>query len=266
MIGRSIGSLGTWGIIRPHAILLLLVASILMAGMPGGSGGADSAPPQTTALLSGGGGANGWNTTSVNVTLQAADEEGGSGVNYTRFNLGGAGWQNYTEEIVVSGDGAHLLQYYSVDNANNTEGTKNVTVRIDGAPPSLSLGQTNGSVVGSGNFKVTWICSDAASGIDYFEVLSDGALFDQLNSSAREDRVTNLEDGWHEVAVRAYDKAGNFAERTVSFRVWANQGDQWASAEVVIAAAALASAAVLALYLVRRRRGKSPPERKPGQE
>lgn len=224
---------------------VLAIASALLAS--GVCSAADTTPPTTAAQLSGSSGSNGWNVSSVSVTLQASDSD--SGINYTKYNLGGAGWLNYTGDIAVTGDGTHVLQYYSVDIANNTEATKNVTIKIDATDPAISIEQTDGSVFGSSSVRITWTSSDAASGVDYFEVYSDGALFDALDNTTRVDHVTNLIDGWHNVTVRAYDMAGNFAEDKVSFRVWANQGT---TQETNIFAAILLVIAVIALLIIIR--------------
>jgi len=223
----------------------LMLASVLLIG--GSCSAADTTPPTTEAQLSGSSGSNGWNVSSVSVTLQASDSD--SGVNYTTYNLSGAGWQNYTGDITVTGDGVHLLQYCSVDLANNTEATKNVTIKIDATDPAISLEQADGSVFGSSSVRITWTGSDTTSGIDYFEVYSDGALFDVIDNATRIDHITNLVDGWHNVTVRAYDMAGNYAEDKVNFRVWANQG---ASQETNILGAVLLIIAVVALILAIR--------------
>ena len=239
--------------------IITLAALLATTGVVGS--GADTTPPVTEISLAGSEGANGWNISSVGVTLQASDESGGSGVNYTQYKLGGAGWQNYTGDITVSGDGVRVLEYYSVDLANNTEATKNIAIKIDATNPKLTLEQSSGGVYGSSDVRLTWTSSDATSGLDYFEVYSDGALFDVLDNTTRIEHVTNLVDGWHNVTLRAYDMAGNSVNSTVGFRVWANQGNPNESTDIMILAAAIiASALVASFFVIRRRRRRKPPE------
>jgi len=245
--------------------IIALAALLATAGVFGS--GADTTPPETGIYIAGSEGSNGWNISSVGVTLQASDESGGSGVNYTQYKLGGAGWQNYTGDITVSGDGVRILEYYSVDLANNTEATKNVTIKIDATNPKLTLEQSSGGVYGSSDVRLTWTSSDATSGIDYFEVYSDGALFDVLDNATRVEHVTNLVDGWHNVTLRAYDMAGNSVNSTVSFRVWANQGNPNEPTDfTIIAAAIIASAAAASFLVIRRLRKRKPPENSTPEE
>jgi len=248
------------------SIAIITLAALLASTGVVGSG-ADTTPPVTEISLAGSEGANGWNISSVGVTLQASDESGGSGVNYTRYKLGGAGWQNYTGDITVSGDGVRILEYYSVDLANNTEATKNIAIKIDATNPELALEQASGGVYGSSDVRLTWTSSDATSGLDYFEVYSDGALFDVIDNTTRVEHVTNLVDGWHNVTLRAYDMAGNSVDSIVSFRVWANQGNPNEPTDfTIIAAAIIASAAAASFLVIRRLRKGKPPEIAPPEE
>lgn len=220
----------------------------------------DANPPSTTALYSGSTGSNGWNTSSVNLTLSASDDS--SGVNYTSYNLDGAGWKNYTGKITISSDGLHTMKYYSVDLANNSEAEKNLTIKIDKVAPSISIKQTNGSMFGTGSVNIDWTASDATSGLDYFEVFSDGALFDILDNRTREDNVTNLAGGWHNVTIRAHDIAGNVRDRTLSFRVFSGAEDSGISSEIAIILVIVIAviATVVAIILLRRKTRPPEPE------
>jgi len=213
----------------------------------------DANPPTTTALYSGSTGSNGWNTSSVNLTLSASDDD--SGVNYTSYDLDGTGWRNYTGKITISSDGLHTVQYHSVDLANNTEATKNLSIRIDKTAPSIDIEQTNGSMYGTGSVRISWTAYDATSGLDYFEVFSDGALFDHLDNSTREDRVTNLAGGWHNVTVRAHDLAGNIRDQRLTFQVFGGAGDSGISNDIaiVLVIAIVVVATAVAIVLLRRR-------------
>lgn len=250
----------------PFAILAwILLLSLLPAAIgPGGCSGADTTAPETTAVLSGTEGSNGWNTSWVNVTLQAEDEVGGSGLNWTYYSLDGSALQAYQTHIQVSGDGSHLLLYHSVDKADNAEATKNLTVKIDRTPPLVKIEQPSGSVFGSSDVRMTWTSSDATSGLDYFEVLSDGALFDLLDNATRIDHVTNLADGRHNITLRAHDKAGNTADSVLSFRVFANQGNPAQETELTFVVIIIIAAfgAVAAVSIVRRMKKRSIKEKK----
>jgi hypothetical protein len=247
---------------RTLCISIIVAAFVALTSYTGVTGlGADTTAPSTDISYSGSAGSNGWSISSVSVTLHASDGTSGTGVNYTLYNLEGAGWQNYTAQITISGDGIRTLQYYSVDMENNTEATRNITIKIDATNPKIDLEQSSGGVYGSSDVRITWTSSDAMSGLDYFEVYSDGTLFDVLDNATRIEHVTNLIDGWHNVTLRAYDKAGNSADSVLSFRVWANQGNPNESTDLIIIAAAIAaSAAVISFFAIRRYRMGEPPE------
>src|SRR5262249_50391590 len=91
----------------------------------------DTAPPTTTPTPSVAPNANGWNNTNVTVTLSATDNSGGSGVSQTFYELDGGSQQTYTGGILLSTEAIHTVQYWSTDNAGNTETAHTLTVRID---------------------------------------------------------------------------------------------------------------------------------------
>ena len=79
-----------------------------------------------------------WQRTDVIVHLSATDRV--SGVAYTLFKVDDGAWTK-GERIEVralknhANDGAHTIRFYSVDNAQNVEQEKSVTVKIDTTPP-----------------------------------------------------------------------------------------------------------------------------------
>lgn len=99
---------------------------------------ADSSPPTTTATLAGTAGTNGWFTSSVVVTLKAGDDP--SGVAETQYSLnGGTTWLTYSSPFTVAAQGTTTVEFYSVDEAGNTETTQTQTIRIDSTPPVLAM-------------------------------------------------------------------------------------------------------------------------------
>jgi PKD repeat protein len=69
---------------------------------------------------------------SVRVTLNATDEEGGSGVARTSYRLDGGGESTpYSEPFTVSAPGDHTVEYWSVDAAGNEEAAKSIEFTIE---------------------------------------------------------------------------------------------------------------------------------------
>ena len=106
----------------------------------GGGGGGDNTPPTTTATTDPAepDGENGWFTGPVEVTLEATDNEGGSGVESTEYRIDGGDFQAYDGPFTVEGDGRHEVEYRSTDAEGNTEATKSLELPIDGTPPTTT--------------------------------------------------------------------------------------------------------------------------------
>lgn len=75
-----------------------------------------------------------WYGQEVQVTLNATDNE--SGVNTTYYQVNYYGWKTYTEPFSISLNGIILVQFYSVDNADNEETPKQREIKIDSRPPT----------------------------------------------------------------------------------------------------------------------------------
>lgn len=97
----------------------------------------DTTSPQTTADINGTLGAHGWYLTNVTVTLTV--NETVSGINTTYYRIDGGNWTLYQTPFVISDEGTHLLEYYSDDEAGNTEQVHNVTIKIDKTSPTATL-------------------------------------------------------------------------------------------------------------------------------
>jgi hypothetical protein len=83
-------------------------------------------------------GDNGWYKTGVEVSLTAADEDGGSGLDAIQYRIDGGDYQDYDAAFTVSDEGNHLVEYRARDRAGNTEAPHPVPVRIDATPPATS--------------------------------------------------------------------------------------------------------------------------------
>jgi hypothetical protein len=87
----------------------------------------DAIPPVTTCTLTGEMDGAVY-ISDVIVTLNATDAD--SGVDHTMYKLDSASWTRYGASFVVSENGTHTVQYYSIDKAGNIETTKDTTFII----------------------------------------------------------------------------------------------------------------------------------------
>lgn len=125
----------------------------------------DTTPPVTTDNAPAG-----WQNAAFSVTLTCVDVagsgSGASGCQTTQYRLDGGAWQT-GNTVSISVEGDHLLEYYSVDNAGNSEATKSVQAKLDKTPPKITYtGRTAANPGGWNNSDVTvnWTCADALSG------------------------------------------------------------------------------------------------------
>ncbi len=100
--------------------------------------------PETQAVLTGTQGISGFYRSDVNVNFNATDEISGqdqthvSGVLKTLFSLNGSDFQEATTTLVTS-EGVHTLDFYSVDKAGNKEIVKQVKFTIDKTAPEVQI-------------------------------------------------------------------------------------------------------------------------------
>jgi hypothetical protein len=165
----------------------------------------DITSPVTTISLNGTLGNNGWYTSSVIVTLNATDSQ--SGVNYTKYKIDNDGWSIYTGPFVISGDGEHVISYYSVDTIGNVEITKSANLSIDTTAPltthtfSGTMGYNNWYI---SNVTIALTATDTDSGINntYYQV--DNASWNTYTSP-----FVVTTDNSHTLKYYSIDNAGN---------------------------------------------------------
>ncbi len=170
------------------------------------TGTVDDTAPVTTAQVSGTP-VEGWHTGPTTVTLTAVDEDGGSGVARTEYQLGSATtWTAYAGPVQVTGDGSHELRFRSVDEAGNVEETKTVTVKIDATAPvsTAAFAPANDEGWHDGAVPVVLTSTDAGSGVKLLEWALDGGAWTPYTEP-----VEISGDGAHELLYRATDTAGN---------------------------------------------------------
>lgn len=105
------------------------------------------------------------------IVLEATDEN--SKIQKTVFSINGGTFYNYHHPIVISGlkEGEHTIQYYSIDNAHNTEATKEYKFYLDKTAPMIVdelLGNTfiaNGREYSSGRSKIKLTAMDNKAGV-----------------------------------------------------------------------------------------------------
>ena len=157
------------------------VSSFLAAFSP------DAVAPTTTATVTPKPGPTGWHREPVSVGLDAADNAGGTGVAATYFSLNNPGCTpgapstcaRYVRPITISSEGVHRLRFFSVDGAGNVEAVRELVIRIDQTPPTMSCAASP-SVIWPPNHKMVPVSvrvdvSDRVSGSGGFVLMRAGA-------------------------------------------------------------------------------------------
>ena len=121
-------------------------------------------------------GNNGWDIWPVEIILTATDNE--SGVNATYYRINNETWAVYTNPFEIESDGIYYLEYYSIDNAGNSEIIQSKKLRVDQTCPIIN--SYFKSIGGLSDLQILFrsVCEDTLSGVDYVEfLLNDVVLF-----------------------------------------------------------------------------------------
>ncbi len=166
--------------------------------------GIDWTAPTTTISKSGTPGDNGWYKTDVTVTL-TCDDGTGSGCESTNYRIDGGAWTAYSAAFTIT-TGTHIVDYYSTDNAGNTEATETATIKIDKVAPTTTISKS-GTPGDNGWYKtdvtVTLTCTDATSGCASIKYRIDAGEWTTYSAAF------TITTGTHTVDYYSIDAAGN---------------------------------------------------------
>jgi cytochrome c len=193
-----------------------------------GNGVVDTQAPRTTLSAPAPDGTNGWYKTAPTITLSAADDEDGSGVESTQYSVDGGAWVAYTAPFTVPADGVHVIRYRSVDIAGNVEAEGSAEVKLDTAEPVLTLtGVDPGAAYGdSKDLQLSWQATDSGSGVASSHAKLDGQ---PLSPGALPLHTLSL--GGHVLELTAVDKAGRTALYRIAFTTRTSPDDLRALAD-----------------------------------
>lgn len=161
-----------------------------------------------------------FNTTSVTITWTASDA---SGIERFEYSLDGSGFVQFgtpnSTSMNISGlsEGTHFFDLRAYDLVgNNVE--RRLTFIVDTQPPTLSLDVQNGTTFASKPVVISWSSSDEGSGIQRFQYSLDGSTWVSVGTSTVL-TLPVISEAEHSLAVRAYDRAGNYREAGATFSV-----------------------------------------------
>jgi len=153
----------------------------------------------------------GWSNTDVNISLTAADNEGGTGVKEIHYKLEGAVSDEKivaetSAQVTIFTEGVTTLTYYAVDNAGNVETLKSLRIKLDKTPPLIMVNAMPKANVNG------WNNSDVTVNFTAMDNLS-GVL------SATMPTVVTSEGKEQYIGGEAIDLAGNYASAFVILNI-----------------------------------------------
>lgn len=175
----------------------------------------DTTAPETSATVTGEQDADGAYLGMATVTVTASDA--GSGVNKIEYAIGADGaWQAYDAPVMVHEVGTHKIRYRATDKAGNAAAEKAVDFQVVTPPQEDTTAPVSTvAVTGDKNSDGAFITSATAtvkatdddSGVEKIEYSLDGGPYLAYTKAVIVDAV-----GYHKLAHRATDKAGNTSQ------------------------------------------------------
>lgn len=174
-------------------------------GVPDASTTIDIAAPTTSADITGSQSSSGWFSSYVNVTLSGHDDT--SGVASSHYRIDAGDWQTYAAPIELTEEGTYSIEYYSTDNAGNSETYRAVQLDIDITGPVTDI-LTAGSVGTNGWFDgpvtIGLEATDNLSGLDAIYYRFGVGVLTEFSGL-----IPNLADGLYTLECFSEDLAGN---------------------------------------------------------
>jgi len=186
----------------------------------------DTDAPESSAQIVPPPNANGWNNSSVEVTLRATDNPGGI-VKQIEYSLSGAQSspsqtvQGNTAVIALAAEGITQIHYTATDVAGNSEASKTLTVRIDKTSPVISGLSGGGCTLWPPNHRLVQVATvtaaDALSGVAPDSLAITGASNEPVGPDGPDVVAERDGAGGFVVAVRA-DRLGKGTGRIYTLR------------------------------------------------
>ena len=174
----------------------------------------DLTPPTVTPAIPTPDGLNGWFVSNPTIPLSALDTLSGVDPGSLEYRWNSLDWTVGTS-VTVSQDGTHIVEARANDLAGNT-GETAFEIRVDSVAPTLEIIVTSDTPLQNGWYvspaTATAFATDATSGLSKIEYRIDAESWVDGSS-------LTLNDGVHNLRMRATDSAGNQTETSRQVRV-----------------------------------------------
>ncbi len=233
----------------------------------------DTEPPLTWGTATGYLGDHSWFISAVDVTILAYDVR--TKVIGTFYRIDGGAWTTYDSPIMISSQGIHEFEYYSVDGGGNSEKPQSMTVKVDTEPPFTAEPKKVLRLSNTKSITIRPSFADNTSGIaDYRASTYDGWSTNSPYSATPTVQLV-LKSGNTTIYLNSVDEAGNWGSQEILIQDRLNENKQLLSTHgpfgIWFIVAILADLGLLA-YLVHLRTyevygpaGRRPPRKGPGE-
>jgi hypothetical protein len=162
----------------------------------------DSVPPSSQASASSTWRYDVWYQSPAQIYINATDSA--SNIATTYYTIDGGPTQTYTAVFNITAGGVHVVNYWSVDNAGNTEAQKSLTVRVDSDAPTTQLSTAGTGANGwyRGPVQVSLTATDPEVGVNVTLYRVDGGITNVYNGTP----FTVSGEGLHTVLFWSNDK------------------------------------------------------------
>lgn len=167
--------------------------------------------------------ANGTISASTSVTVRWTGSSNGSSIASYSVRVDGGSWTTLsasTTNYTLTGltQGSHTVVVRGTDGAGSYKDAS-VTFVVDTVAPTLAITSPASNAYVTATPTIMWTGSDASSGIANYLIKRDSGTWTTLSASSTSYTFGTLSQGSHTVTVRAVDRAGNYVDATVTFRV-----------------------------------------------
>ncbi|HEX7333238.1 MAG TPA: PQQ-binding-like beta-propeller repeat protein [Pyrinomonadaceae bacterium] len=176
----------------------------------------DSVAPSSQAQASSTWSFDVWYQSPARVSINATDNASGTANTY--YTLDGGPTQTYSGTFNISTGGVHVVNYWSVDQAGNTETQKSLTVRVDSEAPTtqITTGGTGANGWYRGPVQVGLTATDPEVGVSFTFYRVDGGLTTIYGGAP----FTVSGEGQHTVLYWSNDKLNHTeAEKNATIRI-----------------------------------------------
>ncbi len=180
-----------------------------------------------------------------------------SGVMAIHYEIDDGPWKVYSRSVSIVGDGRHLVRYYAVDNAGNTEGIKQKEVFIDRKAPEARFNNPENQQFFDGKLRLRLSSWDNLSGIASLSVTDGFGRSYAVGAGETSLVLDHVEIGNWTYVLKAIDNVGNTMTTSVTIEMRPGGRLGWDDASLPVVLAISISAGLLcvtAIVLGRRKR------------